>query len=87
MDDDGMACDCTCHDDLTEAAGCEGGCHEFYYRRPVDEVKAVRAEMGVGQECGCPAVDGVIRHQRGTCTDPAVAGLDWYADRGGNGDG
>jgi hypothetical protein len=31
--------------------------------------------------CGCPETDGKTYHQRGTCTDPAVAALDWYADR------
>lgn len=30
--------------------------------------------------CGCPETDGNTYHQRGTCTDPAVAALDWYAD-------
>jgi hypothetical protein len=30
--------------------------------------------------CGCPETDGKTYHQRGTCTDPAVAALDWYAD-------
>jgi cation transport regulator ChaB len=29
--------------------------------------------------CGCPETDGKIYHQRGTCTDPVVAQLDWYA--------
>jgi hypothetical protein len=30
--------------------------------------------------CGCP-IDGVVeRHQSGTCTDPVVARLNWYAD-------
>lgn len=28
--------------------------------------------------CGCPQQDGKIYHQRGTCTDPVVAKLDWY---------
>jgi hypothetical protein len=32
--------------------------------------------------CGCPEADGKIYHQRGTCTDPVVAELDWYADAG-----
>jgi len=40
-----MACDCMCHDDITEAAGCEGGCHEFYHRRPLAEVEAIRARF------------------------------------------
>jgi len=31
-------------------------------------------------DCGCPRGDGEIRHQRGTCTDPVVAKLNWYAD-------
>jgi hypothetical protein len=30
--------------------------------------------------CACPSTDGVIRHQRETCTDPVVARLGWYAD-------
>jgi hypothetical protein len=34
-----------------------------------------------GQDsCGCPETDGKIYHQRGTCTDPVAARLDWYAD-------
>jgi hypothetical protein len=33
-------------------------------------------------ECGCPETDGKIYHQRGTCTDPVAAKLDWYADAG-----
>jgi hypothetical protein len=34
-----------------------------------------------GQDsCGCPETDGKIYHQRGTCTDPVAAALDWYAD-------
>jgi hypothetical protein len=28
--------------------------------------------------CGCPEDDGLVRHQRGLCTDPAVARLGWY---------
>lgn len=32
--------------------------------------------------CGCPETDGKIYHQRGTCTDPVVEQLDWYADVG-----
>ncbi len=32
------------------------------------------------RSCGCPETDGKIYHQRGTCTDPVVAELDWYAD-------
>lgn len=30
--------------------------------------------------CGCPIRDGVIRHQRTTCTDGIVAWFGWYAD-------
>lgn len=30
--------------------------------------------------CGCPERDGMVYRQRGTCTDPVVARLDWYAD-------
>lgn len=30
--------------------------------------------------CGCPTRDGMIRHQRSSCTDPIAARLDWYAD-------
>lgn len=33
--------------------------------------------------CGCPKKDGMIRHQRSSCTDPIAARLDWYADDGG----
>jgi len=32
--------------------------------------------------CGCPKADGMIRHQRSSCTDPIVARLDLYADDG-----
>lgn len=32
------------------------------------------------QECDCPAGDGVIRHQRATCTDPVARRLGWFAD-------
>jgi hypothetical protein len=28
--------------------------------------------------CGCPARDGMIYHDRATCTDPVVARLGWY---------
>jgi hypothetical protein len=28
--------------------------------------------------CGCPIDDGLVRHQRGHCTDPVVAKLGWY---------
>jgi hypothetical protein len=30
--------------------------------------------------CSCPATDGVIRHQRATCTDGIVAWFGWYAE-------
>lgn len=30
--------------------------------------------------CGCPNDEGLIRHQRETCTDPVVAKLGWYFD-------
>lgn len=30
-------------------------------------------------DCSCPERNGQIYHQRGTCTDPTVARLDWYA--------
>jgi DnaJ-class molecular chaperone len=30
-------------------------------------------------QCDCPKEGGVIRHRRATCTDPAVAKLNWYA--------
>jgi hypothetical protein len=28
--------------------------------------------------CGCPRDNGLIRHQRGICTDPVVEQLGWY---------
>lgn len=28
--------------------------------------------------CGCPEDEGLVRHQKGTCTDPVVAELGWY---------
>ena len=31
-------------------------------------------------DCQCPERDGMIYHQRATCTDTVVAALDWYAD-------
>lgn len=33
-----------------------------------------------GPACGCPERDGKIYHQRGSCADPVVAKLGWYAD-------
>lgn len=30
--------------------------------------------------CGCPDDEGLIRHQRDSCTDPVVAKLGWYFD-------
>ena len=30
--------------------------------------------------CDCPVDNGVIRHQRATCTDGIVAWFGWYAD-------
>lgn len=30
--------------------------------------------------CGCPVRDRLVYHQRGTCTDPVVARLGWYAE-------
>jgi len=30
--------------------------------------------------CKCPVKDGMIYHQRDTCTDPIAARLDWFAD-------
>lgn len=36
---------------------------------------------GRTQTCDCPTDSNrVVRHQRGSCTDPLVARLDWYAD-------
>lgn len=32
------------------------------------------------EPCGCPKRDGMVYHQRATCTDPIAARLDWYAD-------
>lgn len=32
------------------------------------------------RSCQCPEGDGMIRHQEGTCTDPAVIRLGWYYD-------
>lgn len=37
------------------------------------------AETPGHDSCGCPETDGKTYHQRGTCTDPVVDALDWYA--------
>lgn len=38
-------------------------------------------QASAGREsCGCPAGNDMVYHQRGTCTDPVVAKLGWYAD-------
>lgn len=59
-------------------------------RTPLDKCLIRQVIMsGLGQEavsagfapgCGCPARGGKVYHQRGTCTDPFVAQLGWYAD-------
>lgn len=56
-------------DHITYGAG-----DEIAYRWPVDDGTAMRTAP-----CGCPEADGQIRHQRGTCTDPVVDSLGWYA--------
>lgn len=38
-----------------------------------------RVEFGASPSCGCPKREGKIYHQRGTCTDPVAARLDWYS--------
>jgi hypothetical protein len=42
----------------------------------------VAAQQPRAADCGCPETNGKIYHQRGTCTDPVVAKLGWYADSG-----
>ncbi len=42
---------------------------------------AARMATQRNEACDCPKPEGVIRHQRSSCTDPVVAKLDWYADR------
>jgi hypothetical protein len=32
------------------------------------------------RDCECPKRDGMIYHQRETCTDPIAKLLNWYAD-------
>lgn len=38
----------------------------------------------VRASCGCPEDEGLVRHQKGTCTDPVVAQLGWYFEPAGD---
>lgn len=53
-----------------ELASLDDGSGDIYRAMPVPDDKA----------CSCPVTDGVIRHQRATCTDGIVAWFGWYAD-------
>lgn len=44
----------------------------------LDPLGQAAADLAPG--CGCPVADGAIRHQRGTCTDPVTASVQWFAD-------
>lgn len=48
---------------------------------PQPAARGDRVEFGSGAKtCGCPVLDGTVRHDRATCDDPVVAKLGWYAD-------
>jgi hypothetical protein len=55
--------------------------YEITYRR----VTGKRVELNPLSEpaCGCPVQDGMVRHQRGACTDPVVIKLGWFYEPGG----
>lgn len=36
------------------------------------------SDAGAPRSCQCPEENGMVRHQRGTCTDPVVIRLGWY---------
>jgi hypothetical protein len=44
------------------------------------ETQVERSPEPGRQQCDCRKVDGMIYHQRATCTDPVAARLGWYAD-------
>lgn len=59
--------------------------HEADLAMVRDDQDEEDASETVLAECGCPEALGQIRHQRGICTDPIVARLNWYADAGDGG--
>jgi hypothetical protein len=46
------------------------------------ETAPATADGGTEEDapCGCPVTYGITRHLRGTCTDPEMIRLDWYAE-------